>query len=374
VLKVLERYAGKLDVGLPPRSDTYSFSGFDDSPDWSAIMKLTEAEVRELFAAMIAAQTGTFNDRGVDFGDDPEVVALAETLGLKGAERECPTLHLRPVDLENLRRPGLATIAAELGMQPTPSLKLKELQTRIKAAAGIDGGAQTDLAIVSDYVAPQCRFGAADAIRQALAVPATEREAAGGPHPNSPAGKAASTEEAFRSIVKGSLRIDDFTWSDRIEDVCDDVAHTALIGALSAGFAIEVPDSAIERCPTFRALLEEIERLRAGGDGADADPEAGDAAQVFVIVLSDATGKSPGKAFPKDQTVFDFAGGPEDVEALLDAVEAAYAVDLDADAERLSAGTLQALYDHVQANRPDRALFDAPAPQDTDQDADQAAE
>eukprot|EP00752_Nemacystus_decipiens_P015336 g13669.t1 len=370
----------KLVDGLwefPRRVDAGSRGGDEERRLWQAIEGLSKAEVGKLFAALIAAQTGSFSDYQPEFGDHPEVVALADTLGLKGREAERPGLRLRREDLANLRRPGLATIAAEFGLTPAPSVKIKDLTARIEEAAGL--GPQTDLAAPA-YVAPHCRFGAPAEIRQALAAPQLGALAA---HRKQAAQARDRVEEQFGEIVCESLRIDAFGWADLIEDVCDDLAQSALIRALEAGFEITLSDADQEAARTFRALLERVEaRIGEAAEARAAGPAPAQGAARHLAPGGErldgrwpnrleAFGEVVRKAvqverFALDASILAACEAPELVDFLMKDLSAAYGLDpLDADAFP----TMRALYEHVQANRPDRGLVDAALGGSTPDDA-----
>lgn len=79
---------------------------------WAKLGELKPKKLGELFAALVAARCGSFNDAGaIELGDPPAALAIARTFGLKGADE----VRLKGGWLEQYRKPALLELAADSG-------------------------------------------------------------------------------------------------------------------------------------------------------------------------------------------------------------------------------------------------------------------
>lgn len=123
---------------------------------WRALVAMPDERIMALFAALIALRTGSFDGYAPELGDQPSVVAMADSLGLVGHEHEVG-LTLQIGDLDGLRKSTLLDIADAVGLDGRDGDKtVGGLKERINAAAW------------GNYVLPSLRFGSAQAIEAML--------------------------------------------------------------------------------------------------------------------------------------------------------------------------------------------------------------
>ncbi len=130
---------------------------------WRALAAMPPDELEPLFAALVALRCGTFNGYNPGPGDSPTALAVAETLGLAGAEAE-HGLALVPEDLDGLRKATLHSVARDAKVPGDLPPKLGELKGYV--AAMVDG-----------YVLPTLRFATPKAVEAAIrspGIPATQ--------------------------------------------------------------------------------------------------------------------------------------------------------------------------------------------------------
>ncbi|BAE50306.1 ParB/RepB/Spo0J family partition protein [Paramagnetospirillum magneticum] len=129
----------------------------DNGAAWGALAAMTDAEVGEFFAALVALRVGSFATYSPEAGDRPAVVGMARSLGLIGAE-EAHGLTLLPEDLDGLRKPALLDVWAQV----SPNSDAPDV-------GGIKG-LREDIVCQAPptYVLPSLRFGLKAEIEAAL--------------------------------------------------------------------------------------------------------------------------------------------------------------------------------------------------------------
>jgi ParB/RepB/Spo0J family partition protein len=118
---------------------------------WKWLNGLKGKPLEQLFAAVVAANVGTWPRQGVPLADTDEAVLVAASLGLKGHEHK-HNLALTVADLDGLRRDALFAISQELKIKDvTETTGRADLVDAIKAKL-------KELGDKVDYVLPTLQF------------------------------------------------------------------------------------------------------------------------------------------------------------------------------------------------------------------------
>ncbi|MFA6019765.1 MAG: ParB/RepB/Spo0J family partition protein [Rhodospirillales bacterium] len=153
----IKRFASALNVkDISVKQDgchvgSYRTIEKDELAIWKGLCAMSQGEVEEVFAALVAMRVGSFANYDLKPGDKPIAIAIAASLGVTDAD-----VGFEKQDLEGLRRPELDAIVRAMGEgHDTKGMTAKALRDFLPGA------------LVKDYVVPSLRFGTENQIKAA---------------------------------------------------------------------------------------------------------------------------------------------------------------------------------------------------------------
>jgi ParB family chromosome partitioning protein len=146
----VERNPTPLHRAVRPSLHTWHDKGrLDPVAVWRRLNDLSDSEVLQILAALVAGNTGSWNDHAAALGDSDLVATLAKDLGVSMAAIAKKQLR-DDAYLKSAGKPHLIEIARDLGYCDKPSDTAKQIREAI---------ADSLIPSMSDYVPRELRFG-----------------------------------------------------------------------------------------------------------------------------------------------------------------------------------------------------------------------
>ena len=138
------------DGGHPLRADGHYPSAARQAEVWVLLRQLDDQDLDTLFAALVAARVGTFNDWKPELGDEMPALALAESLGVKAAD-----VAIDDDWLKHYQKPALMKLARATKAIGNSNLK----QLRAMKNENLRAGVRKAFAEGATHIPRELRFG-----------------------------------------------------------------------------------------------------------------------------------------------------------------------------------------------------------------------